>query len=67
MKFQVDTQLRKIKLDKIYAKADLDFLQLSVKRMVFAKKQLDSDLPILGKKKEIFDLLDKNNLIILEG
>lgn len=51
MKFIVDTQLRKIKLDKIYTKADLDFLQLSVKRMVFAKKQLDSDLPILGKKK----------------
>ena len=42
-------------------------MKLSVKRMVFAKKQLDSDLPILGKKKEIFDLLDKNKLIILEG
>jgi len=26
-------------------------MKLATKRMVFAKKQLDSDLPILGKKK----------------
>lgn len=42
-------------------------MNLALKRLIFAKKQLDSDLPILGKKQEIFDLLDKNNLIILEG
>lgn len=42
-------------------------MNLALRRLIFAKKQLDSDLPILGKKQEIFDLLDKNNLIILEG
>ena len=42
-------------------------MKLAVRGLVFAKKQLDSDLPILGKKTEIFELLDKHDLIILEG
>jgi len=35
--------------------------------MIIAAKQLDTRLPILAKKKEILEMLEKRNLIILEG
>lgn len=31
------------------------------------KNQLGSKLPIISRKKELFEQLDKNNIIILEG
>ena len=38
-----------------------------LKKMMLAEKHLESQLPILTKKKEIFDLLNQNQLIIIEG
>ena len=40
---------------------------MNLKRLILAEKQMDSRLPILGKKAEIFRILDKNDLFILEG
>lgn len=40
---------------------------MCLKRMIIAEKQLESRLPILARKRDIFRLLDKHNLIILEG
>jgi hypothetical protein len=38
-----------------------------LKTLIIAKKQLRSRLPIVARKHEIFRLLDKGDLIILEG
>ena len=35
--------------------------------MIIAEKQLESGLPIIGKKRKIFDMLKKQNLLIIEG
>jgi pre-mRNA-splicing factor ATP-dependent RNA helicase DHX15/PRP43 len=35
--------------------------------MIIAEKQLKSQLPILARKRQIFTLLNKHNLVILEG
>lgn len=35
--------------------------------MILAEKQLVSRLPIISRKREIFEKLNKNNLLILEG
>ena len=40
---------------------------MHLKRLILADKQMVSRLPILGKKPEIFRMLDKSNLFILEG
>ncbi len=38
-----------------------------LKKMILAKKQLENKLPITAKKREIFNALDKDDIIILEG
>lgn len=38
-----------------------------LKKLILAEKYMDSRLPILARKTEIFRMLDKQNLIILEG
>ena len=43
------------------------FYRMCVKRMAIAERQLAHRLPILAKKREIFRLIGKQNLIILEG
>jgi HrpA-like RNA helicase len=35
--------------------------------MIVAEKQLESQLPIVAKKRKIFELLRKQNFILLEG
>ena len=35
--------------------------------MIMAAKQLESKLPIIGKKRKIFEMLNKQNLLIIEG
>jgi HrpA-like RNA helicase len=35
--------------------------------MILADKQLESKLPIIGKKRRIFELLKHQNLLIIEG
>jgi len=67
VKYDVENELRDIKFKREKTHQHFESMNLALRRLIFAKKQLDSDLPILGKKQEIFDLLDKNNLIILEG
>jgi ATP-dependent helicase HrpA len=42
-------------------------LKACLKRMILAEKQLISRLPIISRKREIFEKLNKNNLLILEG
>ena len=38
-----------------------------LKKLIIAEKQLESQLPILGRKKEILKLLSRQNLVIIEG
>ena len=42
---------------------------IGLKKLIMASKQLDSQLPIIGKKRKIFEMLnnDKQNLLIIEG
>jgi HrpA-like RNA helicase len=35
--------------------------------MIIAEKQLESGLPIIGKKRIILEMLRKKNLLIIEG
>ncbi len=42
-------------------------MKMNLKKIIIASKQLKSKLPILARKKQIFDRLNKENLIILEG
>lgn len=42
-------------------------LELIHKQLRMLRVQLDSKLPILSKKRELFRLLDKSNLVVLEG
>ncbi len=42
-------------------------ISLNLKKMIIAEKQLDTKLPILTKKTQIFELLKEKSLIILEG
>jgi ATP-dependent RNA helicase DHX37/DHR1 len=35
--------------------------------MILAERQLESQLPIVGKKRQIFKLLQQQNLLIIEG
>lgn len=35
--------------------------------MILADKQLNSKLPIISRKRQIFEILNKTNLLILEG
>jgi HrpA-like RNA helicase len=35
--------------------------------MILADKQLESKLPIIAKKRKIFELLKTQNLLIIEG
>ena len=44
-----------------------EFHLMCLKRMIIAEKQLTSRLPILARKRDIFRLIDKHSLIILEG
>jgi HrpA-like RNA helicase len=44
-----------------------DFVKKGLKKMIIAEKQLESGLPIIGKKRKIFDMLKKQNLLIIEG
>lgn len=38
-----------------------------MKKIIIAEKQLESGLPIIGKKRRIFEMLKKQNLLIIEG
>lgn len=40
---------------------------MAIKKMILAEKQLESRLPILARKTEIFNMMNKDNLFILEG
>ena len=42
-------------------------LKMFLKQMIIAEKHLESNLPILSRKREIFEKLDKFDLLILEG
>ena len=42
-------------------------IRMFLKQMIIAEKQLESKLPILSRKREIFEKLDKFDLLILEG
>jgi HrpA-like RNA helicase len=55
------------KLVNINERTKLETLKLNLKRMILAEKHLESKLPILSKKKDIFEELKKKNLIIIEG
>lgn len=46
---------------------EMKILKSCLKRMILAEKQLVSRLPIISRKREIFEKLNKNNLLILEG
>lgn len=39
----------------------------NLKKIIIAEKQLESKLPIIGKKKKIFELLKSSQLLIIEG
>jgi len=53
--------------DKLKNKPSPFQLKNLMKTLIIAKKQLRSNLPITSRKQEIFRLLDKKDLIILEG
>lgn len=38
-----------------------------LKKMIIAEKQLESQLPIVAKKRKIFEMLKVKNLMIIEG
>lgn len=40
---------------------------MSYKKLILAERQMSSQLPVLNRKREIFNMLNKNNLIIIEG
>ena len=40
---------------------------IGLKKLIMASKQLESKLPIIGKKRKIFEMLNKQNLLIIEG
>ena len=42
-------------------------LNMSYKKLILAERQMSSQLPVLNRKREIFNMLNKNNLIIIEG
>lgn len=42
-------------------------LNMSYKKLILAERQMNSQLPVLNRKREIFNMLNKNNLIIIEG
>ena len=57
---------KKMKISKFENKdQEKDFFLMCLKRMIIAEKQLTSRLPILARKRDIFRLIDKHNLIIL--
>lgn len=60
MKF-VDTQLKRKKYIQPFKLKNL------LKTLIIAEKQLKSRLPIVARKQQIFNLLNKQDLIILEG
>ena len=45
----------------------LTALNMSYKKLILAERQMSSQLPVLNRKREIFNMLNKNNLIIIEG
>ena len=58
------------KIQKMKFKGKVDereFYLMCLKKMIIAEKQLTSRLPILARKRDIFRLIDKHSLIILEG
>lgn len=44
-----------------------EFHKKYLKKMIIAEKQLESGLPIIGKKRIILEMLKKKNLLIIEG
>ena len=44
-----------------------EFHKRYLKKMIIAEKQLESGLPIIGKKRIILEMLRKKNLLIIEG
>ena len=39
--------------------------KIALKKLIIAEKQLESKLPIVAKKRQIFDMLKNQNLLIL--
>mgnify|MGYP000875025922 FL=1 len=52
---------------KIEEREKAEHLDMIHKQLRMLRVQLDSKLPILSKKRELFRLLDKCNLVVLEG
>lgn len=48
-------------------KDNKEMFKSGIKKMIIAEKQLESRLPIVAKKRKIFDMLRKQNLLIIEG
>ena len=40
---------------------------MNLKKLLLAEKQIESELPIIMKKRKIFELLQRQNLILIEG
>jgi HrpA-like RNA helicase len=49
------------------AKENKAMLKICLKKLIIAEKQLESKLPIVTKKRKIFDMLKKQNILIIEG
>lgn len=46
---------------------DFELLKNGLKKLIIAGKQLESKLPIVAKKRCIFEKLKQENLLIIEG
>jgi HrpA-like RNA helicase len=48
-------------------KEDKNLMKVCLKKLIIAEKQLESKLPIVTKKRKIFEMLKMQNLLIIEG
>jgi HrpA-like RNA helicase len=48
-------------------KEDKNLMKICLKKLIIAEKQLESKLPIVTKKRKIFEMLKKQNLLVIEG